>query len=115
MDILQQLKKANKDRQDDWAKNNPNGNIKEWDLPRWGNAVAGETGEMCNIIKKIDRGNMSLEKEEDRKKLADEIADIVCYLDLLAQKAGIDMGTAVVNKFNEKSDEIGSNVKIYYY
>lgn len=44
-----------------------------------------------------------------------EVADVVCYLDLLCQKAGIDLGTAVVNKFNEKSDEIGSKVKIYYY
>lgn len=113
MDILKQLKAANKQRQDDWKKIKPNAT--DWDLPTWGNAVAGETGEMCNVIKKIHRGDFDNNKEEGVEKLASEVADVVCYLDLLCQRAGIDLGAAVVNKFNEKSEEIGSEVKIYYY
>lgn len=113
MDILLQLKKANKERQEDWKNAKPN--AIDWDLPRWGNAVAGEVGEMCNVIKKLDRGDFNEDLPLGNEKLAGEVADVVCYLDLLCQKAGIDLGTAVVNKFNEKSDEIGSKVKIYYY
>lgn len=113
MDVLLQLKIANQKRQKDWAEKKAN--IEDWDLPRWGNAVAGETGEMCNIIKKIDRGDFSLEEAKKTEVLADEIADIIIYLDLLSQKAGIDIGAAIVNKFNKKSDDIGSDIKIYYY
>jgi len=107
MDILKQLKEANKKRQGHY----PSG----WDLPRWGNAVAGETGELCNIIKKIDRGDFTLKEANEKEILADEAADIICYLDLLCQEAGIDLGTAVVNKFNKVSQRKGSDVKIYYY
>lgn len=90
-------------------------NAGDWDLPRWGNAVAGECGEMCNIIKKIDRGDFNDNPEAGKEALEKEIADVLIYLDLLANKAGLDLQTSVVNKFNEKSEEIGSNIKIYYY
>lgn len=102
MEILEQLKQANKARQDKY----PSG----WDLPRWGNAVAGETGEMCNIIKKIDRGDFNL--DSGRQDLADEVGDIVCYLDLLCQHAGIDLKSAIVHKFNKTSYKIGSDITL---
>lgn len=107
MDVLRQLNLANKKRESIF----PNG----WDLPRWGNAVAGETGELCNIIKKIDRGDFTIEEANERELIADEVADIVCYLDLLCQKAGVDLRKAIVNKFNKVSDKKGSDIKIYYY
>lgn len=107
MDVLKQLKKGNQDRQKDWNTN--------WSLPEWGNALSGETGELCNVIKKIHRGDFSLEEANEKELIADEAADIVTYLDLLCQKAGIDLGTAIVNKFNKVSEKIGSDVKIYYY
>lgn len=101
MDTLKKLKEANKARQSKY----PSG----WDLPRWGNAVAGEAGEMCNVIKKIDRGDNI---PNATQQLADEVADIVCYLDLLCQHAGIDLSDAIVNKFNKVSERIGSDVRI---
>lgn len=73
-----------------------------WDLPRWGNALAGEVGEACNIIKKIDRGDVPLEYA--REALAKEIADAFAYLDLMAECAGISLADAVVSKFNEISE-----------
>jgi hypothetical protein len=44
--------------------------------------------------------------------IADEIADNVIYLDLMAQSLGLDLGEIVANKFNKTSDKIGSFVKI---
>lgn len=109
MDVLKQLKVASKKRQHIYQDT-------DWSLPEWGNAMAGEAGELCNVIKKIHRGDFTLQEANDKELIAKEAADIVIYLDLLCQKAGVDLSTAIVNKFNESSDKIGCpEVKIYYY
>jgi NTP pyrophosphatase (non-canonical NTP hydrolase) len=82
----------------------------DWKLSAWSNAALGELGEAANIIKKIERGDFSL--EEARENLGKELADVVTYVDLLADKAGIDLGLAVKNKFNEVSDRVGCDIKI---
>lgn len=40
-------------------------------------------------------------------KLADELADVVLYADLLAQKAGIELAGAIRAKFNRVSEAQG--------
>lgn len=82
----------------------------DWCLAQWCNAVTGELGEAANIIKKVDRGDLTI--DEARPKLAKEFADIVTYLDILAMRAGIDLGKATMDKFNEVSERVGSNVRI---
>jgi NTP pyrophosphatase (non-canonical NTP hydrolase) len=85
----------------------------EWNnLSQWSNACLGELGEAANIIKKIERGDFTL--EEARENLGKEFADVLCYLDLLAMHAGVDLSKAVVEKFNEVSERVGSNVHLYY-
>ena len=74
-------------------------NTKHWDLPRWGNALAGEVGEACNIIKKIDRDG-----DPDgitTAMLGGELCDILSYLCMLATKAGVDLQSSAGIKFNE--------------
>ena len=72
----------------------------------------GELGEAANVAKKLNRfrdgikGNKETEAEL-RDKLAGEIADTFIYLDLLAQRAGIDLSDAVRQAFDNKSKEIG--------
>ena len=90
------------------AHSKPDGS--DWTLGEWCNAVAGELGEAANLIKKVRRGDLSL--EEARPQLADECADIVTYLDILAKQAGIDLGKATKDKFNRVSERVGSNVYI---
>lgn len=80
----------------------------DWSLSDWSNAVTGELGEAANIIKKIRRGDLSL--AEARVDLAKELADVQIYLDILAFRAGVDLGQATVNKFNEVSDRVGAPV-----
>jgi NTP pyrophosphatase (non-canonical NTP hydrolase) len=41
------------------------------------------------------------------KQIADELADVVTYLDLLAAVLGVDLGQAVADKFNEVSIRVG--------
>ena len=73
----------------------------DWSLGEWMTAMTGEVGEAANLIKKIRRGDFSLEYA--RPELAKELADVLIYLDLLAHRAGIDLADAVRQKFNEVS------------
>ena len=81
--------------------------IDDWSPTDWACAVAGETGEACNLIKKLKRG-----EKIDVEEIGKELADIVIYTDLLAQRLGLDLGTCVLNKFNEVSDRVGSEIKL---
>lgn len=80
----------------------------DWSLGEWVTAVTGELGELANLIKKVRRGDLTLEAA--RAELAKELADVACYLDILALQCGVDLGDAVVNKFNEVSKRIGVEV-----
>ena len=82
----------------------------DWTLGEWCNAVTGELGEAANVIKKIRRGDVTL--EQAREYLAKELADVVTYLDILAFRAGVDLGEATINKFNEVSERVGSPVRL---
>ena len=88
-------------------------NNNNWSLTDWCTAITGELGEAANIIKKIRRGDFTL--EEVRDELAKELADVQIYLDLLAMSAGVDLGQATMDKFNEVSKRVGSRVKIGTY
>ncbi len=106
------LRNANRQRQLDVPKfRHP-----EWALSAWSNATLGELGEAANIIKKIERGDFkdlsAKKREQVKKKLAKELADTVTYLDLLAQKAGIDLGEATISKFNEISRRVKCSIRI---
>ncbi|WP_440640257.1 MazG-like family protein [Bradyrhizobium sp. PUT101] len=83
----------------------------DWTLAQWSNAVLGELGEAANIIKKIERGDMTL--DEARPSLAKEFADVQTYLDILAYRAGVDLGEATLQKWNEVSERVGSTVRLY--
>lgn len=89
------------------------GHYGNWSLTDWCTAITGELGEAANIIKKIRRGDFTL--EEMRDELAKELADVQTYLDLLAMSAGVDLGQATMDKFNEVSKRVGSRVKIGTY
>ena len=89
----------------------------EW----WSNAMAGETGEVCNKTKKLSRlltGDVAWNKHNDRdvEKLREEIgcevADVVIYADLLMQRMGLSLEEYIVKVFNQKSDEVGSTHKL---
>lgn len=107
------------------------GDDDDWNLADWSNAMQSEAGEAGNKVKKIRRtetpglwekqtypgdsdtaGEMvTLSAHNARQvlvsQLADELADTVCYADLLAHHAGIDLGAAVRSKFNRVSEAQG--------
>jgi len=86
-----------------------------------GNAMAGECGEACNVIKKmirLERGLAIPSKDKDKSlswyvaELRDEIGDILTYVDLLAARFGIDLEEALRDKFNAVSLEANSPVRL---
>jgi len=86
--------------------------IESWSLSDWAVALAGEVGELCNVIKKLNRIRDGLpgNKESPEQLLANlgpEIADVFLYLDLLCRRAGLVLESAVRDKFNATSQRLG--------
>jgi NTP pyrophosphatase (non-canonical NTP hydrolase) len=82
-----------------------------WTIADWSNALCGEAGELANVIKKLRRLEVGTDPGPDdppfsrlREMVADELADVICYADLLATRMGIDLGAAVADKFNRVSE-----------
>lgn len=93
----------------------------DWSPAQWLQAVVGELGEFANIRKKYERGDLTFNQYEAEAKK--ELADVQIYLDLLAKRAldhrdgiahtsGVDLGQAVIDKFNEVSVRVGSTVRL---
>ncbi len=65
-------------------------------------ALAGEVGELANIVKKLERGDLSF--EEVYQHLPGELADILIYVLKLSYQSGVDLESAFLAKLadNEK-------------
>lgn len=79
--------------------------LEKWEPEMWGLAIAGEAGELCNLLKKIRRGDFTLEQK--REDVIREVADVIAYCDLLMSKLGASTGEAVLAKFDEVSERVG--------
>jgi len=60
-------------------------------VPHHALALAGEVGEFCNIVKKIDRGSLLFSDAKTRVDLAMELTDVYVYLLNLAGLLDIDL------------------------
>jgi len=123
------LREANVER----CNNYFNHSIDDWSGAEWGNAMAGEFGEVaqelselmllifkfmttmktCDTLKKALR-QLSTDKSfiELKHNLKLELADVVTYADLLGSRFDIDLGEAVREKFNIVSDKRRCDIKI---
>jgi NTP pyrophosphatase (non-canonical NTP hydrolase) len=59
-------------------------------------ALAGEVGELANVVKKFERGDISY--AEAMTALEEEAADVLIYLLKLSYQTGIDLEKAFVDK-----------------
>lgn len=90
--------------------------VDAWSLSDWCTAVAGEVGELAGVVKNLRRQQTEAPNghaipEVDAAKLGAEAADVVIYLDLLCARAGVDLGRAVAEKFNDVSrGRLGTDV-----
>ncbi|PIZ31267.1 MAG: hypothetical protein COY40_02550, partial [Alphaproteobacteria bacterium CG_4_10_14_0_8_um_filter_53_9] len=65
-------------------------------------------GEAANIMKKIRRGDFTL--EQAKQQLADELGDIQIHLDIVAQMCEINLARATKQKFNADSKKRGLDI-----
>ena len=53
--------------------------------------LAGEAGEVANIVKKIQRDHEGVITEETRAKLLDELGDVLWYISACADELGLTL------------------------
>lgn len=76
-----------------------------WPLQNWALAIAGEAGELANVVKKVLRGDHTV--AEAREDILREAADVMTYCDLLITSLYADTGETVMAKFREVSKRVG--------
>lgn len=81
--------------------------VDAWSPTDWATAAAGELGEACNLIKKLRRG-----EDVPQHLIGYELADTLAYIDLLAERLGIDLEAVYREKFNIVSENVGSDVRL---
>ena len=105
LDFLAHLNNANIARDHEW---DPNSVL---DLSFFGNELAGEVGEACNIIKKLERERLGLRgSRATKQQLGEELADVVIVVSIIAGKLGLDLKKEIIEKFNKTSTKNNFNV-----
>jgi NTP pyrophosphatase (non-canonical NTP hydrolase) len=61
-------------------------------------ALCGEAGELANVVKKIDRGSLTMDQEATKFMLESEATDVLIYLLNIYGALGIDPLRAFVKK-----------------
>lgn len=106
--MLTTLRNANRSRQAEWP-----GNEKA-DTAFRAIEVAGEFGEVAEAVKKYLRGERGIKGSTATKQdVAEEMADAIIALDLLADEMGIDLAPEIARKFNLTSEKYGLETRIY--
>lgn len=104
---LTDLRSANQRRQKEWDKDN------QIDAAYRGNELAGEVGEACNVLKKLERERRGIAGSRATvQQLREELADVIICVDLVAMMYDIDLGDAVRRKFNATSEKIGLSTRL---
>lgn len=94
------------------------GSIATWAPERWSNAAAGEMGECCNAVKKLNRLEDEMQQhagdtaipadlKSAHEKVCKEACDTIVYLNLLIQRLGRDPEAELRKCFNSISEREG--------
>lgn len=75
--------------------------------------LAGEVGELCNLLKKAERARLGLVGGSvSPEAIAQELADVVICADLVGIALGLDLWPIVRQKFNATSEEKGFRTRL---
>lgn len=104
---LEEIRAANQRRHIEWAQGH------EIPLLFRGVELAGEVGEACNEIKKLERTRIGIAGgKSGLDDLTEELADVLICVDLIAMDLEIDLGEAVRQKFNKTSAKLGLKTRL---
>lgn len=68
--------------------------LRDWSITQWTNALAGETGELCNFAKKVERDGVNYDVD-----MGKELADIVIYAAIIAAYINVDLKSSLHEHF----------------
>lgn len=104
-DFLHDLAVANQNRNLEW---DPEGKL----TPLFFTAeLAGEIGELCNVVKKLEREALGLRgSRASQGQLEEEFGDALVCLSLLANCFDINLEHVTREKFNASSKKLGLEV-----
>lgn len=75
--------------------------------------LGGEVGEALNVCKKLERERRGIRgSRATTQQLAEELADVIICVDLIAAGEGIDLWAAVRDKFNATSEKVGLKTRL---
>lgn len=104
---LRRIREANARRQLQWQ-TREDGTFVCLPVEYRGNELAGEVGELCNLVKKIAREGYGIRgSRAERQQVARECHDVLICLDLLANSLGVDLTEATIEGFNAVSEREG--------
>lgn len=63
--------------------------------------LAGETGEVCEKVKKLYRDKQGVMSEEFKTELAKELGDIVWYITAIAEETGLNLEDILQLNYNK--------------
>ena len=69
--------------------------------------LAGEAGEVANIVKKIQRDHGGVINDEIRTKLKDELGDVLWYISACADELGISLDEVAAYNVNKLAKRHG--------
>ena len=69
--------------------------------------LAGEAGEVANIVKKIQRDHGGVINDEIRTKLKDELGDVLWYISVCADELGISLDEIAAFNVNKLAKRHG--------
>ena len=74
--------------------------------------LGGETGELLNELKKLERIRLGLAGGKcDLQAIEEELADVMICVDLIAMDLDIELGPAIQKKFNKTSEKFGLSTR----
>lgn len=71
--------------------------------------LAGEAGEVANIVKKIQRDNDGVITDETRGKLLDELGDVLWYISACADELGLTLDQIAAFNVDKLAKRHGSS------
>jgi hypothetical protein len=75
--------------------------------------LAGEIGELVNVIKKMERERLGWRgKKADENMLKEEVGGAFVVFDLLLMDLGIDLADVTTREFNNVSDRLGLTTRL---
>ncbi len=116
--FLRRLRRINRERRLRWHPDDAPVEA-QWSSGDWSNAMMGEAGEAANVVKKIRRLETGVKARNSYSSLSmlvmdlgDELADMIIYADILAERYNIDLEAAIIRKFNAVSEREGFDERL---